>query len=638
MGRMAFMKNENIFETDAEKELLTIEDELRRLRSHMLSVEKQFAPLKIGLHKDQAESASNFLHYMAMRDRDLRPLQDRLAQHGLSSLGRSESHVLDNVDAVLNVIGRLFGRSDGASTDVIDRQFATGRFRLAENTLNLLGPTPAGRDVRIMVTMPTEAGTDYELVRDLLKAGMDCMRINCAHDDEAGWERMIGNLAQARNDLGKPCLLLMDIPGPKLRTGPIEPLPGVIKWQPRRNRFGVVIAPARIWLRPNNSGLAQAVKASDARLNLPTNWLAKLNPGDHVWFFDMRGHRGSLIITEVFAEGCLAESKKTSYIADGTLFQIVRQQSETVTPMDTAVVSAVPAEPQAIPLRSGDTLIVTGDLKAGRPAIRHADGTVFEPARISISLPQILSDLRPGETIWFDDGKIGGEILSAHDHSVAVRITKCRVQGAKLRADKGINLPDSDLSLPALTDEDISLLPFIARHADLVGYSFVRSGNDVRLLQEHLHRAGGQHLGLILKIETRRAVEQLPQLLLAAMRSPVAGVMIARGDLAVECGYERTGELQEEIMWLAEAAHMPVIWATQVLETMAKTGQPSRAEITDAAMAERAECVMLNKGPYIVETVIRLANILQRMQAHQTKKTSLLRPLSIAARFCEGNF
>ncbi|HEY7322860.1 MAG TPA: pyruvate kinase, partial [Candidatus Binatia bacterium] len=137
-------------------------------------------------------------------------------------------------------------------------------------------------------------------------------------------------------------------------------------------------------------------------------------------------------------------------------------------------------------------------------------------------------------------------------------------------------------------------------------------------------------------IETRHAVESLPHLLLAAMRSAAAGVMIARGDLAVECGYERTGELQEEIMWMAEAAHMPVIWATQVLENVAKTGQPSRAEITDAAMAERAECVMLNKGPYVVQAVQMLDDVLTRMQSHQTKKVSLLRPLNLARRFCLG--
>ena len=103
--------------------------------------------------------------------------------------------------------------------------------------------------------------------------------------------------------------------------------------------------------------------------------------------------------------------------------------------------------------------------------------------------------------------------------------------------------------------------------------------------------------------------------------------MIARGDLAVECGYERLAELQGEILCLSEAAHIPVIWATQVLESLAKTGRPSRAEISDAAMGERAQCVMLNKGSHILEAIEMLDDILKRMQGHQSKKRPLLRQL-----------
>jgi pyruvate kinase len=88
--------------------------------------------------------------------------------------------------------------------------------------------------------------------------------------------------------------------------------------------------------------------------------------------------------------------------------------------------------------------------------------------------------------------------------------------------------------------------------------------------------------------------------------------------------------LQEEILWVCEATHVPVIWATQVLENLAKEGMPSRAEITDAAMGERAECVMLNKGPHILEAVRVLDNILRRMEGHQSKKRPMLRRLHLA--------
>jgi pyruvate kinase len=103
--------------------------------------------------------------------------------------------------------------------------------------------------------------------------------------------------------------------------------------------------------------------------------------------------------------------------------------------------------------------------------------------------------------------------------------------------------------------------------------------------------------------------------------------MIARGDLAVELGYERIAEMQEEILWLCEAAHIPVIWATQVLEGLAKKGIPTWAEVSDAVIANRAECVMLNKGPFILQAVKLLDDVLLRMQAHQEKKTPRLRAL-----------
>ena len=239
----------------------------------------------------------------------------------------------------------------------------------------------------------------------------------------------------------------------------------------------------------------------------------------------------------------------------------------------------------------------------------------------------------PAKAIWLDDGKIGGVIQSVENDRIIIQITHARECGDKLRADKGINLPDSVLRLPPLTQKDIEDLPFIVANADLVGLSFVRDAADIHKLEAELARLGGGHIGIVLKIETRRAFEQLPNLLLASMCTPCDGVMIARGDLAVECGYERLAEVQEEILWICEAAHIPVIWATQVLENLAKEGLPSRAEITDAAMAHRAECVMLNKGPHIMAAVRVLDDILRRMQAHQSKKRSMMSKLQLARCF-----
>ncbi|WP_041429621.1 pyruvate kinase [Synechococcus sp. PCC 7502] len=88
----------------------------------------------------------------------------------------------------------------------------------------------------------------------------------------------------------------------------------------------------------------------------------------------------------------------------------------------------------------------------------------------------------------------------------------------------------------------------------------------------------------------------------------------------MQIGYQRLTEIQEEILWLCEAAHVPVIWATQVLESLVKNGTPSRGEMTDAAMAERAECVMLNKGAFVGKAIAILNDVLTRMESHQLKK------------------
>ena len=92
-------------------------------------------------------------------------------------------------------------------------------------------------------------------------------------------------------------------------------------------------------------------------------------------------------------------------------------------------------------------------------------------------------------------------------------------------------------------------------------------------------------------------------------------------------------EVQQEILWLCEAGHVPVIWATQMLEGLAKKGVPSRAEITDAAQGQRAECVMLNKGPFVVEAIQTLSSVLQRMAGHAAKKTDLMRKLHVWSEF-----
>jgi pyruvate kinase len=255
---------------------------------------------------------------------------------------------------------------------------------------------------------------------------------------------------------------------------------------------------------------------------------------------------------------------------------------------------------------------------------------VEELPLVGCTLPSILDDIREGDRVFYDDGKIEGVVRAVSEGTAVVEVTATRKPRIKLRPAKGLNFPDSKLALPSLTDKDLEDLKFVVAHADMVGLSFVRSAEDVMHAQETLAGLGGDRLGVVLKIETLPAFSALPRLLLAALRSPRVGVMVARGDMALELGYARLAEAQEEILWICEAAMVPVIWATQVLESLNKTGVPSRGEVTDAAMGARAECVMLNQGEHVVEAVRFLAGVLDRMRDHQEKKRSLLRRLSIS--------
>ena len=606
----------------------TVLRELTAIRAELVEEVTRSSARLDEIHPNYRKSAENLLHYLALRRRDLRPLQLRLAALGLSSLGRAESHVLATVDAVLKILRRLAkipGRVPVQEPSVID--FAGGERLLAEHTEALLGPAPPGRRVRIMVTMPGEAANDYTLVHSLLQQGMDCLRINCAHDDAAAWLRMIERLRQAEKTLGQPCRVIMDLAGPKFRTGPMEPGPAVVHIRPRRDVYGRSVAPARVWLTPTHSPNPPP-SAADACLPVPQKWLARLKIGEKLKLTDARNAKRRLTVVDVTESGCWAEAYQTTYIIPGT---VLVHDSRRVKVRDrNAAVGELPPLENDICLRQGDRLILTRDLKPGRPSTHDSLGRELTPATIGCTIPEVFEDVGTGEPIWFDDGKIGGTIETVEPHRMVVKITHAGACGEKLRGDKGINLPDSDLKLAALTDKDIADLSFVAREADVVEFSFASSVEDVVLLQQHLENIEDRQPAIVLKIETRRGFDNLPELLLTAMRGPCCGVMIARGDLAVETGFERLAEVQEEILWICEAAHVPVIWATQVLETLGKEGMPSRAEITDAAMGHRAECVMLNKGPHVLSAVRVLDDILRRMQAHQAKKSAMLRELRLA--------
>lgn len=448
-----------------------------------------------------AESAANLASYLALRHRDLRPMQIALMTLGLSSLGRAEGRVLVNLDATLASLAAVAGATALPRPDELS--FFRGNALLAAAREELFGPRAGPREVCILVTCPSEAADDGEFFTRIALAGADAVRINCAHDGAEAWRSMIAGARRAEAATGRRLRVLMDLAGPKIRTAEVR------------------------------------------------------HP---------------------------AERKR---------------------------------------LTTGDRLLLC---RCG--FVERGDAPAFQATS---TLPELFDYLAVGHRVYVDDGRFGGTVERLEADGATIVINHAAPDGAKLKAEKGLNFPDTALRVPALTAKDLADLDVVAQAADLVGYSFVQTPEDIVALQAALAARvpdRWRELGIVAKIETPLAVHNLPQLIVrAAGRQPLA-LMIARGDLAVEIGFERLAEMQEEILWLAEAAHVPVIWATQVLESLVKLGLPSRGEMTDAAMAARAECVMLNKGPFVVDAVRALDRLLARMAEHQNKKTPKLRALT----------
>ncbi|WP_276499013.1 pyruvate kinase [Pontibacter litorisediminis] len=595
--------------------------QLDQLHQDAIALEEKFAPAVRAVHPKFRKSAKNLLHYLALRQHDIRELQEQLAQLGLSSLGRAEGHVLASLQAVRQHLCQIARCTDTPKKLAVS--FFENRELLAAHTEALLGPKPEKRSTRIMVTLPSEAAHQYELLPRLLKAGMDCARINCAHDTEKEWLKMVNHIRKAEQETGISCKILMDLMGPKLRTGPLKEGPKLLVIRPAQDNLGQITEAAKVWLAPQD---VPPPNDADAWLPVDATWMAQLQEGDRIFFNDTRGRKRSLSVVRKEETGVLANLIKSSYITTGTK---LRLQDENATERTTGVGDLQAAE-LPIVLRKGNFLVLTREPVPGEPAIYDEHGHVTQPAHISCTLPEAFTQTKTGQPILFNDGKVEGVLEEVGPDKLLVKITYASDNGSKLRADQGINLPDSKIHLNGLTEKDRQDLRFIVKYADIVNLSFVNDAGTLEALYEELRKLDAQNLGVMLKVETKEGFRNLPLLLLTAMKNYPASVMIARGDLAVECGWQRLAEVQEEILWLCEAAHMPVVWATQVLETLAKKGRPSRAEITDAAMAQRADCVMLNKGPHVVQAIEMLHDILVRMQEHQHKKTSMLRMLHIS--------
>jgi pyruvate kinase len=552
-------------------------------------------------------SAINLACYLGLRKRDVHRLQLELAAVGLSSLGRCEGHVRDALRRLYAWVSGDY-RGAMASGPANDLDWSSAEALLHKNTRALFGPRPADRHVYIMVTAPAAAQADAQWADDLLTAGANLLRINAAHETPPEWKAIATVFKNRAASLGRKVRVIVDLPGPKLRTEIRQEEPSVLHFPRAKDRLGRTLAPRQVPL--------VAHYEAGAQIPIPASWLTRLEAGDKIIFTDAGGRDRELLVRTGANEQVCAECSRSLYITAGLPIVWMRGETE----MDRDAVGMLPQRPRELRMAATDVFLLNETGYSADPAVNA----------LAFPEPHLLQQVKAGERVVLDDGKLFAIAESASPEGLLCRVQRVVKSPARLRSGKGIAFPDSQLSLGHLSERDETALRLALEHADGVGVSFVAAPQDVALVGERIRQAGKPGFGMILKLETRSAMNNLAAILFEALKYDPVGLMIARGDLAVELSFERLAEMQEEILWFGEACHLPVIWATQVLDNVAHSGLPTRAEVTDAAMSMRAECVMLNKGPHIATATKMLADIIRKMEAHQYKKRSLYRQLAVA--------
>jgi pyruvate kinase len=568
-------------------------------------------------------SRDNLLAYLVLREHDLQELQLELAEQGLSSLGRLEGCVLN----ILQKVMRHLGLTPPATT-LLAPDIARARAVLARRSQALLGRPRPGRGTRIMVTLDADILRQPDVLEHLLLKGMDIARINCAHETSHEWALVIDAIRRAEDRLtdrdegvGRRCRILMDLAGPKVRTGPLlletRPLklsvPKDMRGRPVRLLEGYLDSEAPETQRVRVPGELPTFTIAVPR----QSGVTALAVGEELRLVDTRDrHRAMRVLERISPTRVRVGLERTAYVQEGLTIQAEHGATFTVGP--------VGAQPVDVRVQAGDRLLLYRD--PNRPG-HPAQGDT--PAGVSCTLPEILTCVEPGHRVFIDDGKIATVVRACREDHLELEVTAPESIALRIRSEKGLNFPDSPISIPALTQQDRHNLAFVVRHANAVGLSFVHRPHDLLDLRQALDKLGHPNFAVVIKIETTDGIHRLASLLLAGLDLPKFGVMIARGDLAVEVGFENLALVQEDILCLCEAAHVPVTWATQVLETLTKSGLPARPEITDAAMGQRAECVMLNKGEHVLEAVKTLAELLASEERHRIKKRQVFRDITV---------
>ncbi|RLL42660.1 hypothetical protein D8M04_13970 [Oceanobacillus piezotolerans] len=568
----------NSNKSESVHQLIRLRDEMDQFLIHLADSQ----------HIDMTDgSKQNLGAFLALQKFSNPALHSYLVEEGFSSIDSISPHVLYSLN---KMISHLSSNGVQQNENYIDRKNAIYlKNHRNQEVLGKLEEDP----ISIMVTLDKTMLKKPAIFKELLRAGMTIARINLARDYSV-WKKLIENIRAAEKELGldpnRKCKIYMDLPGPKIRVNDFKKITVPLKINTEKTSpIGYLVS--------NNS--KDSLKSDYFQININIDEFTNFATGQIIPFIDSNGAKRNFTVREIISSTCLkVELNKSAILNEETIIELSQENKCKLTNLLERKVT--------IKVKKGDILrIYKSQHYLGKPRSKG------EPASIGITIPEALRDVRVRDKVFIDDGNICAVVLGITDEYVEVEITLTRNKREEIKPDKGLNFPDSlvYLNVPAITETDIKILPEIIPFVDLIGISFIHQPNDIVILKGYLDQHSGRKIGVIAKIETKYALLSLSRIILEGLNLDLFGVMIARGDLAIEIGYEQLAKAQEGILEICRAAHVPVIWATSILHNMNKKGIPLRAELTDAYMGLRADCIMMNKGPYVSNSVKLLQHL-----------------------------
>lgn len=556
-------------------------------------------------------SAQNLKAYLAYKNNVHAEFTAALRHKGLCI--SSNQHMIQSLHTLCSNLGILLPRYPA---------YREAPLQLAKKRKEIvLGKKHRTESPHIMVTLDTQMTAS--VIERFLLNGMSIARINCAYGEAAAWEKLIRAIRGAEDRLrrkglyeGERCQIYMDLAGPKIRIGPLKKVAYPLKIGIKKNQYGQPLRAKKGFISWNPTAGSHLMNEEHDFIIYASShqeWHS-FQQGEPLYFIDSRHKKRQFLITDVSSAGLAVTLEETAYINEQTTFKSADGQVE-------LLVRHLETSPVQIEVKKGDfvRLYLRDDIE-GHPA------TESTTAGIPVTLPEAFATIQQGDRVLIDDGKIQAAVRKRNNEFIDIEILFPDTQ-ASLKENKGINLPDCQMNenVAALTQKDKQDLVFICEHADMVGISFVHSPGDLRQLQQLMHSFSEKDLAVIAKIETREAVRNFSNILLEGLTFSKFGVMVARGDLAIEIGFEQLPVVQKEILTLCRAAHVPVILATQVLESLAKKGTPSRSELADLSFGSEFDGIMLNKGPFMEETIEFLTDSLSLLSQVKDGKQMITR-------------